>query len=88
MGRRKASETPGRFRRDLFHIKRPPDADHQREQQQREHDAEHGQQAAPLIAKRVAHYETAQRHNFVLSGNETPPRQPPRRRRYDSSDMA
>ena len=50
------------FGSDLVDVERAPDADHHGQQQQREADADHGQQAAAFIPKCITNDETAECH--------------------------
>ena len=54
--------TFGGIWRALIHIKTAPDRHHHREQQKREADAEHRQDAAALVAKRVSDDKTGLGH--------------------------
>ena len=55
-------QTTRSFGGHLVDVKRAPDADHHGQQQQREADADHGQQAAAFIPKCITNDETAERH--------------------------
>jgi len=48
--------------RALIDVEGAPDGHHQREQKQREADAEHGQYAAPLVPECVSYDEASNRH--------------------------
>src|SRR5882724_5071150 len=56
-------EPLGGIRGALIDVEGAPDSHHQREQQQRESDAEHSQYAAPLVAECVSHDKASDCHS-------------------------
>src|SRR5437762_2737031 len=52
----------GGIRRTLIDVEGAPYGHHQREQKQREADAQHSQNAAPLVAEGISHDKASNRH--------------------------
>src|SRR5258708_35001370 len=60
------NQTVGRRRVALVEVEAVPDGDHDSQQQERERNAQHGQDAAPLVAKGTLANKTSQGHGLEL----------------------
>jgi len=60
-----------KFVSPFVNVEAAPDRHHEREQHEREHDAQHGQQAPALIAKGALGYEASQCHASITPEGST-----------------